>query len=75
MSKLPRRLPPTPEERLKILLSRLGSSVSGQTRFEGPVNPKPTNTVEPGNTIFLQNEEPQNAGVGDLWLVDYGKFQ
>ena len=68
MAKLPRRLPPSPEERLKILLSKLGTGTAGATRFEGDIGPVPTVSVTPGNTIFVSVDEPPDANVGDIWV-------
>lgn len=70
MSKLPRRLPVPEEERLKILLSRAGSSVAGQTRFQRGVSPSPTVTSDYGNKVYVQDEEPDNAAFGDLWVTE-----
>lgn len=35
----PRRLAPTPEERLKIITARVYGAAAGQTRFAGPIAP------------------------------------
>lgn len=70
MSQLPRRLPVSEEERMKILLTKAGSSVAGITRFEGDVHVNPTVTPNPSNRVYVQENEPEGAEVGDLWVKD-----
>jgi hypothetical protein len=66
MATLPRRLPPTPEERLKVILAH--SSAQGSTRFEGTVTPTPTTTAADSSKVYVQDDEPLSAGIGDMWI-------
>lgn len=51
------------------MLSQSGSSTSGSTRFEGAVNPSPTASVKETNKVYVQDDEPVDAEIGDLWVV------